>query len=103
MVIWVRSIMWIYHLHDSVILDDPDRGSELGAYERREAERFKKLPSFADWFNYNWYTPLSWIGYYVDYSTFDDFINYRGNITKMSRYSNIIPALSRFIHYHFCF
>ena len=36
-IIWVRSIMWAYHLHDSLVLDDSEKSKQLGDYERREA------------------------------------------------------------------
>ena len=63
----------------------------------------RELPPFADWFVFNMFTPFSFIGESIEYGIFDDFINMRGDITKMRPLSNIFPALLRNVHSLICF
>ena len=41
------------------------------------------------------FAPLSFSGENVGYARFDDFINYRGDITKMPALTNLLPAMRR--------
>ena len=63
--------------------------------ERYYAEPHRERLSFVKWINYFFFvgsciTPMN------EYRDFEDFINYRGNITKMPKYGNIWPACKRF-------
>ena len=49
------------------------------------------------------FTPFSFVGESIEYGTFDDFINYRGDITKMRPHSNVFPAVRRQIESIICF
>ena len=41
------------------------------------------------------FAPLSFCGENVGYAKFDSFINFRGDVSKMSAYSNVLPAIRR--------
>ena len=102
-VIFMRVHMTMSNFVDAELLDDPVKGKYLTSRERHFAEYLRKVPSFMDWFNYNMFTPFSFIGESIEYGIFDDFINYRGDITKMRPYSNIFPAVRRQIESIICF
>ena len=63
----------------------------------------RELPSYADWFAYNMFTPFAFCGESIEYGIFYDFINMRGDITKMRPFSNVFSAVQRHIHSLICF
>ena len=95
--------MIVSHIKDSLDLKDPVKRSYMKSYEREAAERLKDIPTFFEWFHYNCFGPLSWMGQHIEYFTYIDFINYVGPIRKMPDNSDIIHAVSRYIEYHICF
>ena len=99
----MRVHMTMCNFTDAELLDDPVKGKHLTSRERYYAEYLRKVPSFFDWFNYNMFTPFAFIGESIEYGTFDDFINYRGDIAKMRPHSNIFPAVRRQIESIICF
>ena len=87
--------MAMCNYQDAGIIDDPVKGKNLLKFERDMAEPFRKLPSYLDWFHYHSFAPLAFIGENVDYARFYAFIHYRGDVTVMTKNSNILPALRR--------
>ena len=81
--------MFMCNYVDAGKLDDSEKGKFLTDHEKKYAVYVRKLPSFADWFAYNLFTPFSFIGESFEYGIFDDFINMRGDITKMKPGSNV--------------
>ena len=61
-VIWMRTIMMVSIIDDTLALNDPIRSKNLKSYEREAAERLKDIPTFFEWFHYNCFGPLSWMG-----------------------------------------
>ena len=99
----MRIHMAMCNYQDAGIIDDPVKGKSLLENERKLAEPFRQLPSYLDWFHYHSFAPLAFIGENVDYARFDAFINYRGDVTLMPKYSNILPALRRQFESLVCF
>ena len=98
----MRVHMFMCNYVDGEKLDDPEKGKHLISYERKFAAYVRELPSFAEWFTYNMFTPFSFIGESIEYGIFDDFINMRGDITKMRPGSNIFSAIQRNTHSIIC-
>ena len=92
-VIYMRVHMFMANYVDAELLDDPVKGKHLISYERKYAAYLLELPSYLDWFIYNTFTPFSFVGESVEYGIFDDYINMRGDITKMRPFSNAFSAL----------
>ena len=92
-VIYMRVHMFMANYVDAELLDDPVKGKHLISYERKYAAYLLELPSYLDWFIYNTFTPFSFIGESLEYGIFDDYINMRGDITKMRPFSNAFSAL----------
>ena len=74
---------------DAEVLDDNEKGKYLTSQERKYAAYVRELPSFTNWFVYNMFTPFSFCGDSLEYGIVDDFMNMRGDITKISRSSTI--------------
>ena len=49
------------------------------------------------------FAPFSFVGESIEYGIFDDFINYKGDVTKMRKFSNLEPAVRRQMEHLFCF
>lgn len=61
------------------------------------AEVLVEAPSFADWFHYMMLVTASALyGPSVEYRTYLEFINLRGDYSKMTPFSNFGPAVLRF-------
>ena len=88
-VIFMRVHMLMCNYVDGEKLDDPEKSKHLTSHEKKYAAYVRELPSFTDWFVYNMFTPFSFIGESFEYGIFDDFINMRGDITKMKPGSNV--------------
>lgn len=102
-VIFMRVHMFMCNYVDGELLDDPVKGKHLISYERKYAAYLRELPFYADWFAYNMFTPFAFCGESIEYGIFDDFINMRGDITKMRPFSNVFSAVQRHIHSLICF
>lgn len=101
-VIFMRVHMFMCNYVDGELLDDPVKGKHLTTYERKCAAYVRELPPFKDWLTYNMFTPFSFIGESIEYGLFDDYINMRGDITKMRPFSNVFAAVQRNVHSIIC-
>ena len=101
-VIFMRVQMFMCNYVDGELLDDSVKGKHLTASERKYAAYVRELPAYKDWFIYNMFAPFSFIGESVEYGLFDDYINMRGDITKMRPFSNVFTAIQRFVHSIIC-
>ena len=92
-------IAWNYY--DAGIMDDPTLSKWMTTRERYYAEPHKKQLSFSKWINFYYFigstiTPMH------EYRDFEEFINYKGNVTQMPLFGNIIPACRRFLEMFIC-
>ena len=92
-------LAWNYY--DGGILDDPVRSKHMTERERFYAEPHRERLSFSKWMHYFFFvgtclTPMN------EYRDFEEFFEYKGNITKMPKYGNFRPAIKRFVESLFC-
>ena len=93
--------MLAWNYYDAGIMDDPKLSEHMTDRERYYAEPHREHLSLQKWLNYFYFigsaiTPMH------EYRDFEEFINYRGNITKMPRFGNVVPAFRRFIETWIC-
>ena len=93
--IFMRIHIFLCNFVDAEVLDDPKKGMHLSLHERKHAACLREIPSFADWFHFNCFTPFTYFGGQCEYSHWIEFVDGRGDVTKMRRFSNILPALKR--------
>ena len=101
--IFMRIHIFLCNFSDAEILDDPEKGMHLSLLERKHAACLRERPSFADWFHFNCFTPFTYFGGQCEYSHWIDWVDRRGDVTKMQRWSNLLPALKRMGHAWLCF
>jgi len=101
--IFMRIHIFLCNFSDAEILDDPARGMHLSLLERKHAGYLRETPSFADWFHFNCFTPFTYFGGQCEYSYWIDWVECRGDVTKMQRWANLKPALRRLFDAWLCF
>ena len=77
----VSMIAWNYY--DAGIKNDKEKAKYMTARERYYAEALQNKPSLFSFINYFLYVGNSYAGPQLEFRTIDDFLNYRGDITKM--------------------
>ena len=101
--IFMRIHIFLCNFLDAEMLDDPDKGMHLSLLERKHAACLRERPTFADWFHFNCFTPFTYFGGCCEYSHWIEWVECRGDVTKMQRWSNFGPALRRMGQAWLCF
>ena len=96
--IWMRTIGVFNQYCDAEHLPGQSKGKSSEKYalmtprERKYALYLTERPGI-DWFHYNFFLPTTFMGPYLEYGLFYDFIHMQGDIAQMRPSSNIMPAL----------
>ena len=101
----MRTIAILNQYVDSESLDSDDPAHKakfalMTTREKKWAAYIKQRPGF-DWFHYNFFVPISIMGPFIEYGLYLDFINMRGDVSKMRQFANL-PAATRRLFESWC-
>lgn len=94
---FVKLHMMAVNYDNAAKLDDPVRGKLLTSRERNFAECLRERVHFMDFMHYFMFVGSSWTGMAHEYKFFIEFINRKGDYSKIPKDKLMIPALKRFM------
>ena len=99
---FAKVLMFAWNYYDAGIMDDKQKSKNMTQRERYYAEPLKQKPSFFSYISYLLFVGGAYAGPQIEYRIIDDFLNYKGDITKMPRYGNLRPAFRRLVECFLC-